>query len=228
MVITRLDSEERRKSIVDAALPLFARKGFAGTTTREIAEAAGVSEGLLFRHFPSKAALYQEIIRTGCVGDPAFEPLLALEASTGTLITMIDFMVRHFVFCARGSTDEMRIRMMLMSCLDDGDYARLAFETVIDWIYPKFASCLEAAERAGDLVPMPVAARNRFWFGHHVAAMLAYLRLPERPVLPEPEEPERLVAEAVWFLLRGHGLKDEVIATRYGPSVPVLQTSDPS
>ena len=43
----RLDSEARRRRIVDAALPLFARKGFAGTTTKEIAEAAEVSEALL-------------------------------------------------------------------------------------------------------------------------------------------------------------------------------------
>ena len=40
MANTRLDSDERRQAIVDAAVPLFARKGFGGTTTRELAEAA--------------------------------------------------------------------------------------------------------------------------------------------------------------------------------------------
>ena len=61
----RLDSDERRKAIVAAAVPLFARKGFAGTTTKELAEAAGISEALLFRHFPSKKHLYGEILRLG-------------------------------------------------------------------------------------------------------------------------------------------------------------------
>ena len=42
----RLSGEQRRTAIVKAALPLFARKGFANTTTRELAEAAGVSEAL--------------------------------------------------------------------------------------------------------------------------------------------------------------------------------------
>ena len=51
MAMTRLDGDERRKEIVRTAVPLFARKGFAGTTTRELAEAAGISEALLFRHF---------------------------------------------------------------------------------------------------------------------------------------------------------------------------------
>ena len=63
MVSIRLDGGERRKGIVEAALPLFARKGFARTTTREIAEAAQVSEALLFKHFATKVALYEDETR---------------------------------------------------------------------------------------------------------------------------------------------------------------------
>ncbi len=80
MAMTRLDSDERRKAIVRTAVPLFARKGFAGTTTRELAEAAGISEALLFRHFPSKQLLYREILQLGCEGDPALEKLASLRA----------------------------------------------------------------------------------------------------------------------------------------------------
>ena len=97
MALTRLDSDGRRKAIVTAAVPLFARKGFAGTTTRELADAAGISEALLFRHFPSKQSLYREILLLGCEGDPALEQLAALQPSTATLISMIRFMVRRFV-----------------------------------------------------------------------------------------------------------------------------------
>src|SRR4030088_1827087 len=97
MAHSRLDSDERRQTIVDAAVPLFARKGFAGTTTRELAEAAGVSEALLFKHFPSKQVLYREILLLGCEGDPALERLAALQPSTATLICMVRFMVRRFV-----------------------------------------------------------------------------------------------------------------------------------
>ncbi|MGH7098539.1 MAG: helix-turn-helix domain-containing protein, partial [Stellaceae bacterium] len=58
MAATRLDNDERHTAILLAAVPLFARKGFAGTTTKEISEAAAISEALLFRHFPSKKQLY--------------------------------------------------------------------------------------------------------------------------------------------------------------------------
>jgi AcrR family transcriptional regulator len=97
MARARLDGEERKRSIVEAAMPLFARRGFSGTTTKEIARQAGVSEALLFQHFPSKAALYREILAQGCDGDPALAKLLALEPSTAALVEMTHMFVRHFV-----------------------------------------------------------------------------------------------------------------------------------
>jgi TetR/AcrR family transcriptional regulator len=54
--------EERRRQILDVAAGFFARRGFAGTTTREIAAAAGTSETVLFRHFPTKHDLYEAIL----------------------------------------------------------------------------------------------------------------------------------------------------------------------
>jgi AcrR family transcriptional regulator len=51
---------EPRRLLLDAARDLFARQDYRSTTTREIAEAAGVAEHLLFRNFGSKAALFRE------------------------------------------------------------------------------------------------------------------------------------------------------------------------
>ncbi|MCK4727307.1 MAG: TetR/AcrR family transcriptional regulator, partial [Desulfobacterales bacterium] len=58
----RLSGEERRTRIIDAALKLFADKGFSGTRTREIAELAEISETLIFQHFRTKADLYREAL----------------------------------------------------------------------------------------------------------------------------------------------------------------------
>jgi len=59
----RMSGEQRRQHFIDAALRLFSTSGFRGTSTRAIAGAAGVSEALLFRHFPSKADLYAAILQ---------------------------------------------------------------------------------------------------------------------------------------------------------------------
>ncbi|MBV9638784.1 MAG: TetR/AcrR family transcriptional regulator [Mycobacteriaceae bacterium] len=53
---------EPRRLLLDAARDLFARKDYRSTTTREIAESAGVTEYLLFRHFGSKAGLFREAL----------------------------------------------------------------------------------------------------------------------------------------------------------------------
>jgi TetR/AcrR family transcriptional regulator, transcriptional repressor of aconitase len=214
MATIRLDSDERRKAIVSAAVPLFARKGFAGTTTRELAEAAGISEGLLFRHFPSKKHLYSEILQLGCEGDPALERLSTLEPSTGTLVGMTHFMVRYFLLGAGVDRSEMdtRLRLVLHSFLEDGEYVRELFDRIFERIHPLFEASLEAAMAAGDLKPGPIASANRFWFGHHVAAMVAFVLLPGQASIPYEGTPATLVDEACWFILRGIGMKDAAIA----------------
>jgi len=58
----RLSAVERRQAIIQTAIRLFAQNGFRGTTTRELAQAVGVSEPVLYQHFPSKSDLYKAII----------------------------------------------------------------------------------------------------------------------------------------------------------------------
>lgn len=58
----RLPGAERRAAILRAALPLFAAHGFSGTTTRDLARAAGVTEPVLYRHFPSKGDLFEAVL----------------------------------------------------------------------------------------------------------------------------------------------------------------------
>ncbi|WP_304451606.1 TetR/AcrR family transcriptional regulator [Nocardiopsis sp. YSL2] len=69
-------AEERRRHIREVALQLFARYGFAATTTKLIAKEAGVAEGLLFHYFRNKVELLRDI---------ADSPELDRAAVTGTL-----------------------------------------------------------------------------------------------------------------------------------------------
>lgn len=227
MAISRLDSDDRRKAIVEAAVPLFARKGFAGTTTRELAAAAGVSEALLFRHFPSKQSLYREILTLGCEGDPALEKLATLPASTATAIGIVRFMVRRFVLGSETERHELdlRMRLMLHSCLEDGGYARELFTAVAPRVVPLFVASLEAAEAAGELIPLATSGANRFWFAHHVAAMMAFSFLPQEGFIPYAGDVDQLVDEASDFILRGIGMTEATIAASRAAS-PVPTAAD--
>jgi AcrR family transcriptional regulator len=53
-----------RDKILETALKLFSQKGYLGATTKEIAKEAGIAEVTLFRHFPSKERLFEEMINT--------------------------------------------------------------------------------------------------------------------------------------------------------------------
>jgi TetR/AcrR family transcriptional regulator len=60
----RMPAEERRAAVLETACRVFSRGTYHGTTTAEIARAAGVSEPILYRHFPSKRDLY-----LACIGE---------------------------------------------------------------------------------------------------------------------------------------------------------------
>ena len=55
-------AEDRRRQLIEVAVDLFSKKGFAGTTTKEIAASAGVTEAIIFRHFASKQGFYTAIL----------------------------------------------------------------------------------------------------------------------------------------------------------------------
>ena len=58
----RMPADLRKEQILQTAVNLFSQRGFKGTTTKEIAKAAGVSEAIIFRHFATKDELYGAIL----------------------------------------------------------------------------------------------------------------------------------------------------------------------
>jgi AcrR family transcriptional regulator len=209
-----MTSDLRRQLILSAAKRCFARNGFAGTTTKSVAAAAAISEGLLFKHFPSKAALYAEILAEECEADPDLAHLLGQEPSTGTLVELVKGMVGHFMHVSDGQDEEeaQRIRLMMTSHLDDGEFARLLYGKVGDLIGPVFAASIERAVEAGDAARIGNAPLNLFWFAHHTVLMAALTRLPVVPCLSygNAADVERQLCQ---FILRGIGLNEAAIAS---------------
>jgi AcrR family transcriptional regulator len=62
----RLKAPQRREQLVSVATKLFAERGYEATTTAAIADAAGVTEPILYRHFSSKQDLFVAIVREMC------------------------------------------------------------------------------------------------------------------------------------------------------------------
>jgi AcrR family transcriptional regulator len=214
MSTLRMTSDLRRQLILSAAKRCFARNGFAGTTTKSVAAAASISEGLLFKHFPSKAALYAEILTEECEADPDFAHLLGQEPSTATLVELVKGMAGHFMEVSNGSDQEeaQRMRLMTTSHLDDGEFARLLYDKIGGLIGPVFSASIESAVAAGDAARVGSDPLNLFWFAHHTVLMAALTRLPAVPCLSYGNAAD-LERQLCQFILRGIGLTEAAIAS---------------
>jgi AcrR family transcriptional regulator len=215
-----MTSEERRDTIVMAALPLFAKNGFARTTTRELAGAAQVSEALIYKHFPSKESLYAEIQAFVYRGrDQILQRLSALTPSTDTLVHVLYYVVRsNLVCCGTESVGmETRQRMLLNSCLEDGSFARFMFHNRVCDYMNQISASVDAALAAGDLLASPGRRQNAIYFAYHLATMVSTMHLPGGPVVDYGAPREDLLHEVVLFSLRGMGLKESAISRLYDP-----------
>lgn len=218
----KMDAEDRRASIIAAAMPLFAARGLEGVKTREIAEAAGVSEALLYRHFPSKEELFASV-KTTCLDDNAedVERLNRLPDNTSTFVLATAMVLRR-VSGLPGPITQAQCtvkQLLLRSLLNGGEFAR-GFVTLVaaPWT-EKITRSWQGALEAGDLLPGAPRPDLSIWLAHHVAFGLAAFNLVSPPVLPMPVQGEALLDEVTRFALRGIGLRPEAIEAHFNPEV---------
>jgi Transcriptional regulator len=226
--VPRLSAEERKEAIVEAVRDVFAEKGFDGTTTRELAKAAGVSEALLYKHFPSKELLYAAML-DGCAKGPTFAEatrILELEASTSTLVVMAHFMISHYVLGRRGDLHRAALNSLLVrSLLGDGEFVRLMHKKLASAWVKKFEACLHAAAKAGEMHDVPIRRDLCVWLVQHVAFSLMLHLQPKTPAIDYKVSRDDLVSQATWFGLLGIGLKEEAVRRYYSPKALRLLAS---
>lgn len=215
----KLPAADRKQAILTAAAPVFARLGRAGATTKEIAKAAGISEALLYRHFPGKEALYAELenhcVAARAVGGHLFD---GATPSTATLVMGVAVLVQA-VFLGIGAPEshENSKRLVTASLLGDGQFAKAFLDRhVKPWI-GFFERCLQVARAAGDVEEGVHSGNAEIWFVHHLANTLHLITLPGNHVIDYSMTEEELTESTVRFLLRGLGLKNLAIDRHYNP-----------
>jgi AcrR family transcriptional regulator len=217
--IAKLSSEARRSAIIRAVRQVFAENGFHGTTTRELARAAGVSEALLFKHFPNKEALFSAMLFACCSEQDIgrFERLKQLEPGANTLVLMVHNLASFLLDRTGVENEELAIqdRLMLRSLADDGEFARHVYARLAEKWVPSVVACLRVAAAAGDAERTPVKSSLAAWFAHSLPLMIHCLLLPTNPVVDFRVRRSVLIEQTVWFLLRGMGLNEAAIRRNY-------------
>jgi AcrR family transcriptional regulator len=214
---SKMSSGDRRTAIIKTARTIFVEKGFYRTTTRELAEAAGVSEALLFKHFPSKEVLYSAI-EMSCFkeeGSKIIERLQSLEPSTSALVYLVHDLVSHILGGQSEEGERSFLRLVLRSLMDEGEFARLGIQGAPSHWVQKVTECIEAAKAAGDMVDGPVPTSLGGWCTHQLISGFMMHFLPTDPVIDYGISREELVSQVISFCLRGMGLKEEAIRRCY-------------
>lgn len=107
--VTRLEVEERRRRLIEIGGELFSKRSFDGVSIDEIADAAGISKGLLYHYFPSKRHFYVATIRTAAerlvasaVGGDAAASVDPLRAGIDAYLAYVEEHEQGYVMLMQG------------------------------------------------------------------------------------------------------------------------------
>lgn len=154
----RLSFAEREALILDAAGQLFSRWGYRGTTTRAIAEAAGVNEALLFRHFSTKEKLYDALLNQALF-EWSQEVLPELEDFRSLPLEKALIKIGRTIM-DRSAQDSRMIRTMAYASLEDHRLGKLFFEKRLP-LRDFLESFFREKQRAGEVKLNDVAMLSR-------------------------------------------------------------------
>jgi AcrR family transcriptional regulator len=165
---------ERREQILQTAVDLFSQRGFKGTTTKEIARAAGVSEAMVFRHFASKDELYGAILHNkGCQDGVRRFPWEENEVLRAAIRDKDDFAVFYNIALDalnKHQSDTAFMRLLFYSALEEHELAGRFFNEFIARIYEFIGGYIHERQSDGAIRPMDPRIVVRSFLGmliHH-------------------------------------------------------------
>jgi len=157
----RLTSSDRRKQILEVATELFGRHGFDGVTTRQIADGAGITEAMVFRHFATKDDLYWEVLSAKSAPDEVkkrLEERLHTDVEPQEIFTAIARYVLN-----RNMQDPAKSRLLLFSALENHRLSQRFFKTYMSEWYELLAGYIRRQMEDGNFRRVdPVLAARGF------------------------------------------------------------------
>lgn len=218
MAKKKMSGEERKAEIALAARGEFSKTGFYGTSMRDIAKAADVSEALIYRHFSSKEVLYKEIY---FYIDSQIELLGQYfnkhEPSTETLVKIVYALSTMIMSEMPGRQEDQKIfeRLLVYSLLENTSFAKSVFDKYDRKLTPLWTASVATAQKNGDMYDPLVDSVAKMWLSHHLVMAINFLHLSGESLFPYGGSKRDLIHGMVVFILRGTGLKDETIRQHF-------------
>jgi AcrR family transcriptional regulator len=145
----RMAGEERRLQILRIAVRLFSQRGFRGTTTKEIAQAAGVSEAMVFRHFATKEELYTAILDHKACSEAIADPCVLVADAVSQKDDRAVFETLAFAALEHHEHDREFMRLLLHSALEGHELAQMFWDRNIIQLYEFLSTYISERQRDG-------------------------------------------------------------------------------
>ena len=171
---------QTRNRILEAARRLFAKQGFDGTTTRDLAQAAGVAEGTLFRHFVNKKAILVEVATQGWI--EILTDLLTELSEMGSYKAVAQVM-RNRMWNLQKNSDLMRV--CFMEAQFHPDLRDRVQSEVIDKMTNVAEAFFQTAMEKGIYRQMDAKLVARVFLGMFAVAGFSYNTLIEPDASPQ-------------------------------------------
>lgn len=190
----RMPAEDRRRQLVRVAVRLFSEHGFRGTTTKEIAHAAGVSEAIIFRHFATKDELYSAIIdHKSCEGSVTDLSCTVAEMIKGGVAEAVRCKDDRAVFegLALGMMEHHQqdpdfLRILMYSALEGHQLAQMFWDRNVRVMYEFLGSYIRERQREGAIRGVDPLVVVRAFTGsiiHHSLNNILWDKDPARRIL---------------------------------------------
>jgi AcrR family transcriptional regulator len=188
----RLPAPRRRHQLLDVARELFAAGGFHATSMDDVAEAAGVTKPVLYQHFPSKRALYRELLED--VGARLMSDITAAAAPADSGRERVqNGIAAYFRFVTR---NQPAFRLLFgASVRNDAEFAEVA-SAVLEHM----------ADAVAVMVDVDLPAEQKAVLAHAIIGMAEAVgrrTLRDEATEQDPELLAHWTAELVWYGLRG-------------------------
>src|SRR2546427_5098009 len=168
--VARMAGEERHLQILRLAERLFSQRGFRGTTTKEIAMAAGVSEAMVFRHFATKEELYSAILdHKACLHD-TMDPVQVVADAIARKDDAAVFEGLALDALNQHDCDPEFHRLLLHSALEEHELAQMFWEKFVKRVYRILGAYIRERQRDGAIIDVEPLVIVRAFVGmviHH-------------------------------------------------------------
>lgn len=196
---------EKQLKIIQAAVEIFAEKGFAGSSTSEIAQRAGVAEGTIFRHYKTKKDLLLSIVApmvSKLIGPfvwNEFKDVLDKDYSS-----LEEFLYDMAINRIKFTRKHLKIIKILLQEIPFQPDLKDAFKRQVGMkIYQRLSEIIEYFKSKGEVIDMPTQSVVRFIASSFIGLLAShFILMPD-----QPWDEEKEIRDTIQFIMNGLSAK---------------------